>query len=909
MIISPVKSVGALYADLGQALFNLGRYQEAASALRQAIKEEAPAESVSERAQVYFVLGKTYKALDKPSDATTAFARAVSLNPDMLDAVEGEIESLDKNLTRSLRQAFRNSALNLAHDGKFDEAERGLKLVLRVSGDDAEIHEQLGIALLAQGKTEKSIEHLRKAIKLDRKRGSAYVKLGQACLQLRQYEDAVRYLNVALELDARDTSALRIRAEAWVALEDITASERDLRQAIQLAPSDYTLYIQLAGILHQRKPAEVVQLYAKAADLLVQTGLYSVAQAVAAQALRIDDRSHAAYLQLARALMGQQRYAEARAYLQLATRITKAPASIFFELARAYQGTTEYSQGLDAINKALQRDPESNEALLLKGELLYQLGRPKRALSVFDKVLARGYEHPQAYIDRGNVLGQMGKTEDALEAYYQAVELDPKFVPGYTKIGLLRLARWEFTEGISMLDKALEIAPDASLYRAKGKALRMLGIHGDAIDALDEALKLSPNDAFASYYRGSALNALGRYEEALVALQLAVDLSAAQSGLDKEDSEEIKNNVYIELGEALAALMRFREAKSAFEKALETQEDNVDLLLRYSETLRSLGMIDEAIESLRRAVKYSPGLWSVRGTLAAALSDNRQFRSAVEEFNKAIRLDKENSWAYGSKGATLRIAGEYTRALEALDRALQLYPEASWILTQKGALFLSCSKDVRDAQRALPLLQEAIRIDSSDGWAWGQLGICFCLLGKYEDAISSIDQCLTRDPTLVTFSAVKGIALDNLGRFEEAKQAHDQALPSIAEADDYLNRADAYATVLAYDRAAQDFYEAIMQDSTLAVAYNDLAWFYVEDLRDNLEEAEELAQMAKEFDTNPRVKGNILDTLGWIYYKRGKREEALKMLREATQLESESLLIRRHYVLCKRAVRRSQQAK
>ena len=81
------KSIEALYTSWA-SLFEAKRYDEASEALLKALAEP---ETGLPRARTYLVLGKTYSAAGKESDAKKAFENAVRVNAEILPDVEDEL--------------------------------------------------------------------------------------------------------------------------------------------------------------------------------------------------------------------------------------------------------------------------------------------------------------------------------------------------------------------------------------------------------------------------------------------------------------------------------------------------------------------------------------------------------------------------------------------------------------------------------------------------------------------------------------------------------------------------------------------------------------------------------------------------------------------------------------------------
>lgn len=99
-----------------------------------------------------------------------------------------------------------------------------------------------------------------------------------------------------------------------------------------------------------------------------------------------------------------------------------------------------------------------------------------------------------------------------------------------------------------------------------------------------------------------------------------------------------------------------------------------------------------------------------------------------------------------------------------------------------------------------------------------------------------------------------------------------------------------------YDKAddkkgcIEEMKAVINVDPTHAEALNYLGYTYAE-LGRNLDEAEDLIKKAMKHKPND---GYIVDSLGWVYYKKGLYERAIKFLEEAVSLAPDDPTILEH---------------
>lgn len=150
-----------------------------------------------------------------------------------------------------------------------------------------------------------------------------------------------------------------------------------------------------------------------------------------------------------------------------------------------------------------------------------------------------------------------------------------------------------FRESISSYDKA--IVASATLkssadwsdtmdvpWYSKGAALTILGKYEEAIDCIDNALKLSPNNEVALVNKGMALSRLGRHREALKCYNEAIRVNPSY--------EVAWNNK----GNALTRLNRYDEAIKCYDRAIHLDEEYREAWVNKGYVLAKTGDYDGA---------------------------------------------------------------------------------------------------------------------------------------------------------------------------------------------------------------------------------------------------------------------------------------------------------------------------
>ena len=129
-------------------------------------------------------------------------------------------------------------------------------------------------------------------------------------------------------------------------------------------------------------------------------------------------------------------------------------------------------------------------------------------------------ERPEAQVNLGNLYAASGETGPATAAYRTATELDPGFVPAYVNHADLLRNREDEAAAEAVLRRAVAVMPESGdVYHALGLSLIRQKRNTEAIEALEQAARYSPDNARYVYVYAVALNSAGETARALLVLQ------------------------------------------------------------------------------------------------------------------------------------------------------------------------------------------------------------------------------------------------------------------------------------------------------------------------------------------------------------------------------------------------------
>lgn len=129
-------------------------------------------------------------------------------------------------------------------------------------------------------------------------------------------------------------------------------------------------------------------------------------------------------------------------------------------------------------------------------------------------------ERPEAQANLGNLYAAQGEVDAAVAAYREAMVLDPRFSPAYTNLADLYRHDGDETQAEGVLRQGIAVySGSGDLHHALGLSLVRQKRMPEALAELQQATRLSPENARYVYVYAVALNTTGKPKEALMVLQ------------------------------------------------------------------------------------------------------------------------------------------------------------------------------------------------------------------------------------------------------------------------------------------------------------------------------------------------------------------------------------------------------
>jgi tetratricopeptide (TPR) repeat protein len=106
-------------------------------------------------------------------------------------------------------------------------------------------------------------------------------------------------------------------------------------------------------------------------------------------------------------------------------------------------------------------------------------------------------------------------------------------------------------------------------------------------------------------------------------------------------------------GVALDAQGKYDEALQAFDKAIEINPQLAEAWVAKGVVLMAQGKYDEAIQAYDKAIEIDPQDVNVWNNKGVALNDLGKHNEAIQAYDKAIELDSNDALTWNNKGVAL----------------------------------------------------------------------------------------------------------------------------------------------------------------------------------------------------------------------------------------------------------------
>ncbi len=488
-------------------------------------------------------------------------------------------------------------------------------------------------------------------------------------------------------------------------------------------------------------------------------------------------------------------------------------------------------------------------------------------------------DDPGAYYDF--MLGYQAEleqdTEQALRRYLNALEGDPSSGFLKARIAALYFARGDIPNAVRFAEQLKDAGPmDPATLVLLGNIFAGAGEAEKALSLYDRSIAQDPNAGSTYLSKGLLLVNLRRLQEAEQAFQLGAERSkdspAAYYYLGRIAVEQNQPEKAItQFEKAIAASPTFEPAYISLATLYESQQDRGKATALYRKYLQEVNARSKEI----------------RHNLVRLYIGDKLYMEALAELEKLLAEDPDDL------DAQLRVAlihGEqkdFPKAIHELGKILAARPGELRVRDYLGLMY----EELKRYDEAIRAYEQNLKIQPAYVDGHVHLGFVLYRLKRYAEAIPHLTDAARLNPKRADAHLLLGLTYLQTEQYDRATKAFEEGIRyNPANPDLHFNLGTAYDKLNRFDDVVGAMEAALRLDPKHADALNYLGYSYAE-RGINIDEALALIQRALELKPN---NGYYVDSLGWVFFKKGRLSEALVEIKKAASLVGDDPVIFEH---------------
>jgi tetratricopeptide (TPR) repeat protein len=543
-------------------------------------------------------------------------------------------------------------------------------------------------------------------------------------------------------------------------------------------------------------------------------------------------------------------------------------ANLFMALADNHIRHKRLDEATEAVKKAIEIEPGNVRLRIVLANIYWENGKTAETSEVLKTITSSDPKKEEAWVEVAGFYLQRKKLDDAERELKAGIQQNEKSFKIRFALSELYANTGRVDQAVVLLKECLGLSKDAAspeVMQAKNALAKIALARQDIPEAkkyADEVIKESPKNTDALFIRGTVYLLRGEAANAIPDFRTVVT----------ENPQFIP--AQIRLAEAHALNGEPNLAMDTLKAAMRIDPKSRDLNRALARQYAMQRNLKEAEATLRKLLQANPNDLEVMVELGDLFMAAGNYKQAEAQYAEVKRKAPQLPVGYVKMAGVAIAQGKWDRAVPELEQALKANPQADPVMALLAQAYVRTKKPAS----AIALAEARIAKNPKDAFAYNLRGEIQLSQRDFAAAEGSFRKAIELQPVwqaphnnLAGLFLVQGKKDEAIRELEAAIKANPDNLGA------YLSIAAIYNQGKDYKKALETYERVLARKPDLWVANNDMA-FLLADTGGDLDKAMGLAQKA--LAQRPE-EGPVLDTLGWIYYKKGDAAKALEYLERA----------------------------
>jgi len=709
---------------------------------------------------------------------------------------------------------------------------------------------KMGKQFLQQNNLEKARLEFKNVLQIDPKSSQGYFYMGQVDEKVKDFRKAIGNYNKAMELKVGYVDAMIGAARIYL-LAGVPDKALDLStKALKLSATNIDVLAVYAGALYQTDKKE------QAITILENN-------------LKVDPDNLASLSLISRIYLVTNQVEKVEPLLTDSLNRNPESISLIVLLVQLYSDDKQYENAAQLMVKMIRLKPHTLSFRLRQAFFLDKAGDQKQALLVLQKAVQ---VLPENIAAKKNLIQYLAENF-SIERAQQTLE---KFIKSEDSPELQLISA-------ALYIKSKEIDKAQSIYR------NVIRVYGNEVVAVNAQYALTR--LLLSEHKNTEA------EEVLDAL--------LKNNPDHNEGLILRGTLALAKKDAVSAISDFRTVQKDL-------LDSPKLMALLADAYLLDGQVELAQEQLKSLIVVEPKNVNTRMVLARMYFQEKQFDNVLEQLAIVLQIHPANPQAqelqfkaylslrdYAQatqlaqliekqqpqsalglfyQGLVLQAQNKQSASLERFDKALQVNPAAA----QPLGAYVSVALAMKKPELAENKLTSILKQQADNLIAQNLLGEVLLKRDQYSAAANAFEKAIIIDKTWWLAYRNLAVAQLNLQQSQKALETYRQGYELTQQSERLLVL---YANQLLQqkkpDEAIAVYEDHLLKYTDSGLAANNLAVLLVEYRDDALAKARALS-LVRPFKKSHNA--SYMDTLGWVYYKRGEYDQAISTLLKADDI-------------------------
>lgn len=290
-----------------------------------------------------------------------------------------------------------------------------------------------------------------------------------------------------------------------------------------------------------------------------------------------------------------------------------------------------FSQALSDLDSAIHYHSGYSNFYFVKGRVFDFLQKPDSSIKAYEQSVKLRSHNPDAWIRLAELYRLKKRYGDAALNYKKVVQQYPDSAEFYLRLGECYYRQKKYLLALDRLRDYQLLANPPSPERKKWQGMTYYGMNENqsAADLLQSYLEQYPNDNEALKYLGLAKFKLGEYDQAISALNKAINFN------------EMDAEIYLFRARYFMIHDKKKDALEQLEVSLKYDSLNTDILFELGKFYYQESKLEKSHHYLRRTVEIKPDYWIAYKYLGFIAESNNNLEEALADY----KLFLENTFA------------------------------------------------------------------------------------------------------------------------------------------------------------------------------------------------------------------------------------------------------------------------